>query len=99
MAEYSFKTDWYSSQAIIPMLSPIENFTATPITKDTINLSWDSQTTYDKYEIQRAESPDFLDAVQIHNDAANGSLDDTGLAQGVTYYYRIRGILEGTIPA
>ena len=98
MAEYNIKTDWYSAHATIPMLSPIDNFTATPISIDTIRLTWDAPTTqYDKYEIQRAEQADFSDAIEIYNDVNREYIDDDERIQGVTYYYRIRGVLEGTV--
>jgi fibronectin type 3 domain-containing protein len=58
---------------------------------DRITLTWqDNSDNEDGFHLDRAENEEFTDSTFIALDADQTSYVDTGLAPGITYYYRIR---------
>ncbi len=69
--------------------------------KAVVTLTWaDNATNETSYSIQRALDPGFTNGVTTFNPASNATtLQDTGVARGTRYYYRIRAVGQGGFSA
>lgn len=90
--EITFKSDWVVASATIPSVGAPTNFTATPISEDTIRLAWEPSAEANTYELEFAKNQDFSDTRQIYSGPQVESFDHSELERGVPYYYRVRGV-------
>lgn len=67
---------------------PTENFTATPTSATTIDLTWDATVRATNYVVMRSINAHY-GYTQIYSGATN-SYNDTGLTTGTHYYYRVQ---------
>jgi hypothetical protein len=90
-------TKYYIESEAVRLDAP-ENLTATEDGFDTINLEWDLVDDAEKYVLERSETGDFTDTVQIY-EGAELEYSDTGLTAETQYYYRLRAIAHGANPS
>jgi len=84
-----------TSTPISPPAAPA-NLSATAVSASQINLSWTDQSTNETgFQIERKIGADGTYA-RIGTAAANATAyNDTGLAEGTTYFYRVRAVNDG----
>jgi hypothetical protein len=71
--------------------TPPSNLAATAISSSQINLSWtDNSLTETNFVVERSSTSAFTTTTNLTLPADQTALNDTGLAAGTTYYYRVR---------
>ncbi len=79
-------TSWYSNEAIVPA-SP-NNLTTTVVSSSMIALNWvDYASNESGFVVQRKTTGSWQNHSQLSANSTN--FNDSGLASGVTYYYRV----------
>jgi hypothetical protein len=72
------------------------NFSAAPLGRGKISLAWsDTASNESGFKIERREGTTGTWAVVARTQPNRQDFIDTGLAQGVTYYYRVRAYIVG----
>lgn len=71
-----------------PTLSTPQNFSASPLNANTMNLSWDAVTNAETYIGEMATRADYSDAVEVFQ-TTSLSAQHGGIIQGTTYYFRL----------
>jgi len=89
-----------------PNLNPPSDLVATAISPSRIDLSWtDTASDETDWEVERTSSPDddcatsgngFSQIIATVTGTGTKSVQDTGLSESMTYYYRVRAV-KGTI--
>lgn len=74
--------------------TPPENFFGTNSDPNEATLVWDAKDVTDGYILERSVNSNFSGAVEIY-DGTSTSYIDSGLADGVTYYYRLKAYITG----
>jgi hypothetical protein len=85
---YNFPRLTENFSRIVEILPP-GSISLSPVSGNSIVISWDAVSNADSYELQRDTASDFSGSVTLYV-GGNNSFTDTGLALNTTYYYRVK---------